>query len=152
MPVRDVIFGHRWLIAQQAMGNLDYVVAWREDNPLGRGTILWHGYVIPELAEEFPQTPVIRSVEVKEEFRGIGIGTSIVRELEQRAFLFGFTAISLGVMPDNTLARRLWRRLGYAEWDRGVFRAVSRYDGCHGEDIVRHEEFIPMRKVLVKGS
>lgn len=151
MPIPDVIFQHRWLIREQAAGNLDYVIARQSKYPVGRGLILWHGYVIPILMKAFPQTPVIRSVEVLPQFRGAGIGTAIVHELERRASERGYTQISLGVMPENVLARKLWHRLGYVDWDGGAIDAVSTYEGPHGETVTREERFIPMRKQLLDG-
>ena len=148
MPISDVIFQHRWLIREQAAGNLDYVIAWQSKHPVGRGLILWYGYVIPALMKAFPQTPVIRSVEVLPLFRGAGIGTAIVRELERRAVARGYTQVSLGVMPENVGARNLWHRLGYKEWSGGVFNAVSTYEGPGGEVITRKEKFVPMHRRL----
>ena len=132
-------------------GNLDYVIAWRSKYPVGRGLVLWHGYVIPILMKAFPHTPVIRSIEVLQEFRGAGIGTAIVHELERRASERGYTQISLGVMPENVRARKLWHRLGYVDWDGGAFEAVSTYEGPHGKTVTREERFIPMRKQLLDG-
>ena len=62
-----------------------YIAAWGAGTPVGQGVILWDGYNIPELRENFPFTPVIRSVEVIENYRGHGIGSAIVNELETRA-------------------------------------------------------------------
>src|ERR1700722_19283004 len=82
VPHEDETFSHEWLLTQQAAGNLDYVAAWSENMPVGQGLILWAGYPSGKLAEEFPNTPVIRSVEVAERYRGRGIGSAIVDELE----------------------------------------------------------------------
>lgn len=148
LPISDVIFQHRWLIRQQTAGNLDYVVAWRRKHPIGRGLILWHGYVIPVLIKAFPRTPVIRSVEVLPLFQGAGVGTAIVRELERRASEKGYEQVGLGVMLENVRARKLWHRLGYEDWDGGVFDAVSIYEGPNGETVTREERFMPMYKRL----
>lgn len=148
LPITDAIFRHRWLISQQDSGTLDYVVAWVSGHPVGRGVILWDGYVIPALREVFLHTPVIRSVEVLEDFRKMGIGTAIVHELELRATRRGFDGVSLGVTPENRAARRLWHQLGYEEWDRGTFHAVSEYQVSATKVVARHEFFIPMYKRL----
>ncbi len=141
-------FKREGLISQQTAGHLDYIAAWSQGLPVGQGIILWDGYVIPALAEEFPCTPVIRSVEVVERYRGCGIGSSIVTELEARARIRGYTFVSLGVMPGNVSAESLWRNLGYVDWGKGIFNATSIYEGPGGQKVSRHECFTPMRKRL----
>lgn len=152
LPVKDKVFHHRWLVSQQSEGNLDYVIAWSSSTPIGRGVILWHGYVIPELMEEFPDTPVIRSVEVAEKYRRLGVGTAIVRELEGRAVKRGYKSVSLGVMSDNKNALQLWQNLGYEDWGKGIFTAVSRYEETVGDVNFRKEVFLPMRKNIGLGA
>lgn len=146
----DETFSREWLVRQQVAGNLDYIAAWIKGIPVGQGVILWSGYAIPQLAADFSCTPVIRSVEVAEEYRGCGIGSAIVAELEARARARGYKYISLGVMPGNTHAENLWRYLGYKEWVNGIVTATSIYERTGGEELVRHEQFLPMRKRLLQ--
>ena len=148
IPQADGTFRREWLISQQAAGRLDYIAAWCQGLPVGQGIILWEGYVISALAEEFPRTPVIRSVEVHERYRGHGIGSSIVAELEARARIRGAIFVSLGVMPGNASAESLWRHLGYVDWGKGIFNATSIYEDAGGQEVTRQERFIPMRKRL----
>ena len=148
IPQADEAFSLEWLISQQAAGNLDYIAAWIEGLPVGQGLILWGGYVIPELAADFPGTPVIRSIEVIEQYRGRGIGTAIVAELETRARVRGYAYTSLGIMPENARAESLWRYLGYRDWGKGIFITTSTYERTDGEDLVLQERFLPMRKRL----
>ena len=152
LSIKGNIFRHEWLIAQQAAGNLDYVVAWIQEKPVGRGAILWHGYAIPELIAEFPSTPVIRSVEVLERYRGHAIGSKLVSELEHRAFSRGFTSVSLGIMPDNVHAEKLWRRFGYKDWGKGTVSTISKYEDIQGKEVICKETFVPMRKLLTEGG
>ena len=147
-PEHDEIFGHEWLISRQMAGHLDYVAAWSQEIPLGRGVILWEGYSLPELAAEFPETPVIRAVEVLEQHRHLGIGGAITECLERRARARGYINVSLGVMPGNHLAEKLWRRLGYEDWGKGVFSTISIYEDRKGNEVKRYEQFLPMRKHL----
>jgi len=149
IPQDDEPFRHQWLISQQTAGNLDCIAAWIKGLPVGQGIILWGGYVIPELAAEFPCTPVIRSVKVIERYRGRGIGNAIVAELEARARMRGFAYASLGVMPGNTHAESLWRHLGYTDWGKGLFNTTSIYESANGKELIRAECFLPMRKRLV---
>lgn len=148
IPQIHETFKHEWLVSQQTAGHLDYIAAWSQGLPVGQGIILWNGYVIPALTEEFPCTPVIRSVEVLERYRGRGIGSSIVAELEARARIRGLIFVSLGIIPGNVSAESLWRHLGYVDWGKGIFNATSIYEDTGGQEILRHERFIPMRKRL----
>ena len=148
IPQAGEAFSLEWLFEQQAAGKVDYVAAWDGRMPVGQGIILWDGYKIPELRQDFPCTPVIRSVEVIEDYRGHGIGSAIVDELETRARIRGYTHTSLGVVPENVYAENLWRYLGYRGWEKGVFVTTTTYERVNGENLVRQERFLPMRKRL----
>ena len=91
---------------------------------------------------------MIRSVEVIENYRGRGIGSAIVAELETRARVRGYIYTSLGVMPENMHAENLWRNLGYRDWGKGIVATTSKYERTDGEKVVRQERFLPMRKRL----
>ena len=123
--------------------------------PVGQGVILWDGYNIPELrhniselCQDFPLTPVIRSVEVVESYRGHGIGSALVSELENRARVRGYTYTGLGVAPENVYAADLWHYLGYRDWGKGIYVTTTTYERESGENVVRLERFLPMRKRL----
>ena len=49
-----------------------------------------------------------------------GIGTALVRAGEDTARRLGHGQLALGVGLDNPDARRLYERLGYADWDHGT--------------------------------
>jgi hypothetical protein len=51
---------------------------------------------------------------------GRGVGTLLMAYAEQEAVSLGATLIGLGVGSDNIQARRLYDRLGYVEWGRGM--------------------------------
>jgi len=141
-------FSLEWLLEHQAAGEVTYIAAWGAGTPVGQGVILWDGYNIPELREDFPFTPVIRSVEVIENYRGHGIGSAIVNELETRARIRGYTHTSLGVLPGNAYAEGLWKYLGYRDWGKGVVVTTTTYERENGKNLIRMERFLPMRKRL----
>lgn len=49
-----------------------------------------------------------------EELRGLGIGTHLIKSMEERMQERGVTLATLGVEDDNPRARALYERLGYA--------------------------------------
>ncbi len=57
--------------------------------------------------------PTLTMLEVRPEHRGRGIGTALVRELEDRLRRRGWSWARLGVEQSNPDARRLYERLGY---------------------------------------
>jgi GNAT superfamily N-acetyltransferase len=54
-------------------------------------------------------------IEVDETRRGEGLGRAAMEELEQRVRALGHAKIELNVFGGNTVARTLYRSLGYAE-------------------------------------
>ncbi len=51
---------------------------------------------------------------------GRGVGSTLVPAAEAVALSWGATAIGLAVGTDNPAAQRLYRRLGYTDWGRGL--------------------------------
>jgi ribosomal protein S18 acetylase RimI-like enzyme len=62
-----------------------------------------------------PDAGLIWMLSVHERLQGVGIGTLLVRELEQRIRATGRDTARLTVEQDNPRAAALYRRLGYAE-------------------------------------
>lgn len=62
-----------------------------------------------------PGTGVLWMLSVHETLQSLGIGTLLIRELEDRARRRGCDRVELGVEHDNPRAAALYRRLGYVE-------------------------------------
>jgi ribosomal protein S18 acetylase RimI-like enzyme len=90
-----------------------YLVAWREDEPVGHGLIHWPGPRNPNVAEHLPGCPEIFNLGVREALRSQGIGRLIVVQLEELARLRGNHRVGLGVALANLRAQRIYARLGY---------------------------------------
>jgi ribosomal protein S18 acetylase RimI-like enzyme len=73
-----------------------------------------------EVRTRLPGVPLIMHLKVHESRQRRGIGTALMEEAERIAAKAGKTRIALGVDPDNENAIRLYRRLGYREWDHGL--------------------------------
>ena len=60
-----------------------------------------------------PDELIVDSLAVDRSYRGMGIGTALMRNVEERARLMGKSTMSLGVIGGNEGAIRLYERLGY---------------------------------------
>ncbi|ODB84586.1 hypothetical protein A3193_17530 [Candidatus Thiodiazotropha endoloripes] len=66
----------------------------------------------------------VQGIAIEAEFRGAGIGSILMQEIENRARASGSTRLSLDVSAKNDGARRLYKRLGMVEsskWPNSSF-------------------------------
>lgn len=133
---------HASHFARQQAGTCTYLVAWRDDVPVGVVVIRWDGTLPPEVQAACPDCVEIRNLGVDPEYQGQGIGTALIYAGEERIRARGRAFVGLGVAGDNPRAARLYAALGYR--DSGI-RDVSRYmyaddEGANSE-IVEHNSF-----------
>lgn len=112
---------HRQWLSQQDEGSVAYLVAWLEERPVGHGLIHWAGARDAEVRALLGHCPEIYSLAVVEELQSRGIGTRLVRALEELAARRGFARAGLAVALANPAARSLYERLGYRKADIGTF-------------------------------
>jgi GNAT superfamily N-acetyltransferase len=60
---------------------------------------------------------LIEMLSVRDDWRGLGVGTGMIAALESRAAGFGADTVRLEVEHDNPRARALYQRLGYRDAD-----------------------------------
>jgi GNAT superfamily N-acetyltransferase len=72
-----------------------------------------------ELREHLPGVPLLNHLEVIEGRRNNGVGTAIIGAAEAHVRSLGIPRLALGLRLDNTDAARLYKRLGYREWEYG---------------------------------
>ncbi|MBN1558381.1 MAG: GNAT family N-acetyltransferase [Lentisphaerae bacterium] len=60
----------------------------------------------------------INNLNVREDMRGRGFGTALIRAMEEMARAAGCTALHMGVKKDNEKVLSLYTRLGYQECSR----------------------------------
>lgn len=131
--------------ARQSEGRATYLVAWRDDEPLGSGMVQWAGCVGLSARSAFPDAVEINHLQVRAQFRGHGLGQLLIETAEALAAQRGRNQIAVGVSEGNRDAERLYVRLGYRP--TGVFD-VSEYDWADDDGVVHHE--VEHDEILVK--
>ncbi len=131
--------------SQQRAGAATYLVAWRGEVPLGSCMVQWGGCVGDAARVAFPAAVEINHLQVREQFRGQGVGRSLIESAEALAAQAGRNQVAVGVGDDNPDAERLYVRLGYLP--TGVFD-VTEYDWVDEDDVVHHA--IERDQVLIK--
>jgi GNAT superfamily N-acetyltransferase len=106
-------------LARQQRGGGVVLVAWLEGRPVGEVFLDCGPATEPEVRRQLPGVPQLDHLVVAAPFWGRGIGTALIRAAEDTARQLGYERIALGVGLDNLKARRLYERLGYADWGHG---------------------------------
>jgi GNAT superfamily N-acetyltransferase len=107
-------------LARQRRGGGLLLVAWLDDRPVGDVFLDCGPADEPEVRRHLPGVPRLDHLEVPGPFQGRGIGTALIRAAEDHARQLGHGRIALGVGVGNANARRLYERLGYADWGHGT--------------------------------
>jgi GNAT superfamily N-acetyltransferase len=119
-------------LARQHQGGGVLLVAWLGDRPVGDVYLQREPADVPEVRRYLPGVPQLEHLEVVGPLQRRGIGTALIRAGEDTARRLGAERLALGVGFANVDARRLYARLGYADWGHGpvvgTWRAV-RDDG-----------------------
>jgi len=107
-------------LARQQRGGGVLLVAWLEGRPVGEVFLECEPANEPEVRRHLPGVPRLDHLEVLGPLWGQGIGTALIGAAEATARQLGHERIALGVVLDNPKARRLYERLGYADWGHGT--------------------------------
>jgi GNAT superfamily N-acetyltransferase len=121
-------------LAAQAGAAGVLLVGWVDGQPIGDVWVSFTPAPEREVNELLPGVPMLVHLEVLSVLRNRGYGTSIIRAAEELVRARGHARITLGVGVENPAARRLYERLGYAEWPHG--RIATGYHAV-GDDGVR---------------
>lgn len=106
---------HAYHFGCQQSGDVEYLIAWIHDVPVGHGVITWAGFLEESVRTALPDCPAIGYLHVEQAHRGKGVGSAIVGAAEERIVARGFRRAGLGVGIDNPQAARLYERLGYRD-------------------------------------
>jgi GNAT superfamily N-acetyltransferase len=96
------------------------LVAWRDGRPVGDVFLACDPAGEPEVRRWLPGVPRLVHLEVDGRVQRRGIGTALIHAGEDTARRLGHRRLALGVALDNLGARRLYERLGYADWGHGT--------------------------------
>jgi GNAT superfamily N-acetyltransferase len=107
-------------LARQRDGGGVLLVAWLDGRPVGDVFLACGPAEEPEVRRRLLGVPRLIHLEVLGPFQRRGIGTALVHAGEDTARRLGHQRIALGVGLDNPNARRLYERLGYADWGHGT--------------------------------
>jgi ribosomal protein S18 acetylase RimI-like enzyme len=113
-------------LARQSEGRGLLLAAWLGDEAVGSVYLWLEAAEEPEIREHLPETPLLTHIEVFAGHRNQGIGTRLVETAEQLLRERGHKAVVLAVEQSNDGAERLYKRLGYQDWDFGPVRCVQR--------------------------
>ncbi len=130
---------------EQRDGRATYLVAWREDQPLGSALVHWAGPIGVNARAAFPTCVEINHLQVRPAERGAGVGTGLIRAAEELAAVHGRRRVALAVGVGNARAARLYERLGYSP--TGTID-VNEYDWTDADGRTHHE--VETDELLVK--
>jgi GNAT superfamily N-acetyltransferase len=105
-------------LARQQRGGGVLLVAWLDGRPVGDGFLSYEPDE-PAVRRQLPAVPQLSHLEVLGPLQGRGIGTALIHAAEDSARKLGHQRLTLAVGLDNPRARRLYERLGYADWGHG---------------------------------
>jgi GNAT superfamily N-acetyltransferase len=113
---------HARKFERQQAGAGTYLIAWTETGePVAHCEVRWDGCASPTVQAAYPECPEINGLRVyRDELRGRGIGSALIRTAESLAHARAYEWIGLGVADDNPRAARLYARLGYVARRRYV--------------------------------
>ncbi|GAA2624429.1 hypothetical protein GCM10010399_64740 [Dactylosporangium fulvum] len=107
-------------LARQSEDKGVLLVAWLRGDPVGCVYVWLEDAEEDGLQEYLPGVPLLNRLVVVPEWRNNLIGTTLVRAAEQVAKDRGRKQVALGIALDNNRAERLYRRLGFVEWEHGL--------------------------------
>jgi GNAT superfamily N-acetyltransferase len=121
---------HERKIREQLSGEVFWLIAWRDDLPVGHLQIGWSGAERPEFEAHLGDCPHVSRVGVRAEMRSQGIGSALIEAAEDIIRKRGYSRVGLGVGVDNVRARQLYQRLGYGDCGHGTYTVSwTQYDG-----------------------
>lgn len=111
----------------QEKGEAVYLVAWKDELPVGHLLLKWQGTADEPMASDIENCPDLEDLFVNPDFRSSGIGTRLLECAEQAAKERSYARVGLGVSVDNHRAHSLYIRLGYRDTGYGQYTTGAAY-------------------------
>ncbi|AEV84249.1 N-acetyltransferase GCN5 [Actinoplanes sp. SE50] len=128
---------------RQQTGEIDYLIAWLDDVPVGQAVITWAGFLDERVRAAVRGCPEIGWLGVAPARRGRGVGIALLQSAESRIAARGLRMSGVGVATDNPRAARLYERLGYRDTSMSSESRYTWYDDADiGHDIVETTNFL----------
>ncbi len=139
---------HAERLARQQRGECVYLVAWRDNMPMGHLLVVWDGVPDIYLADKVESSPYFEDMRVLEEFRSLEVGRQLSEAAENIVRQEGYTSVGFVVLANNKRALALFERGGYVESDIGTFMANGSVTGDVESFAQQPQECIYMTKQL----
>lgn len=111
---------HEDKIGEQENGEGVWLIAWKNNIPVGHLQVRWAGSKIDKVRKTINNCPHIESVGVSEKFRRQGIGTHLTLFALRLAKEKGYRQVGLAVgKNDNPYAKEMYEKLGFEDWEKG---------------------------------
>lgn len=104
------------------------LIAWRDGRPIGVVYLWLEPAEEPEIREHLPDTPLLTHLEIHQNHRKQGTGTTLLKAAERRLTKLGHDRVALAVVEGNTRAAKLYTRLGYEEWPHPAVKCYAMSD------------------------
>jgi GNAT superfamily N-acetyltransferase len=126
MPTIERVLGHNQ--AHFYRRRLDrggvILTAWHENELTGAICVSFEPADEPLIRQHLAGVPLLYRLQVKDGKRSQGIGTGLITQAEQLVKGRNHSTLAFGVDTGNRRPMRLYRRLGYREWDHGEVDTV----------------------------
>ncbi len=116
-------------IARQKAGNGVLLIAWSSDHPIGDAYLWMEPAEEPDIRRHLPDVPLLTHVEVREDLRCLGVGTTLIAAAEREVIVRGYRRVALAVEESNERAARLYERCGYRDWGHSRVHCFAYDDG-----------------------
>ena len=114
MPAPGATQDHAARYARHRDGVSTFLIAWRDELPVGSCEVRWDGCQAPEVRSVHPDCSEINGLGLwPETLRSPDVGTALIRAAERLSLARARPKIGLGVEKNNPRTQDLYKTLGY---------------------------------------
>ncbi len=124
--------------------------AWLDRRAVGHAYLWLEDAEEPLIQQYLPGIPLLTHLRVLPEYRNRRFGTRLIAEAQDYLRLDGHWNVALAARTDNDEAIRLYQRLGYRDWGRGLVECVAVQTNPDGNVVYESEECLVLIRRLVQ--